>query len=946
MRIDKTPADYVRTNASQEKLSQVQRFIRANRKELSSLKPVERTVWLLRDLSGAIDLRGTDELKALLKPLKEELIPACIAAVIAQDSQAVRDEVAAILSELDARLNAEKRALRSLDFEDLQLMMLRALEENADLRAYYRNRFSTVFVDEFQDTNALQVKIVELIADERAHYFVGDPKQSIFGWRFAEPETIRRKQLRFTTHGLADKLTLNWRSKPEILSFVNRLFGGAEGALGFEYDDLKPAGEVDEKCTFRDKTRPSIDVIVRPEAEDEPALSAGERRRVEAEAVAGYIHEAVDQQALMHTKASETPRPLGYGDFAILLRKNSYVPAYEAALSAANIPFVSETSVGFLETPEISALCDLLKLLLTPESDMLLAQVLRSDFVGLSATGLAELTISRNAEPEENGEAPPLILHLEKTTFSDADDTAAIREFASWRAEALCKMRTLSPSEMVRFMVDHLRLREKLVARNAPARSLMNLDRFADMAHGVEGLGYTAPGKLVEHVRELRYQASQIGEMWMEGAGSVRIMTVHRAKGLTIPAVVLAGVDHGKPTSSPALSVEPSGDDPERYELGISHRLADDISRELWHEHHKELRKARDAEEEARLLYVALTRAVEHIAIFGVSANPRRGKPWAQHLRSLISEDGSLGAGFADLINVRPIPAEVEFEGVIAEAPTLVESARLVSAETADIDACKARADDLMSEASVAPDISGFHRYLYGVSEFLEFARTGKTGGTFAIDDEIADYERLNGHRTTNDAQAADARELGTAIHDLLAFAIVQPEATSGEGVCALLDEKLVHTRFPQHAEVISRNKERAVRLLRGYEALSLSERCAEAKAVRPEYAFLLKAGSVFLRGRIDLLLINDTALTVIDYKTDWTDSGKRKSELLEHYKPQLLTYSLAAQAIYPDRQLRAGLALLDCGKTVWLEDIDEGLEDIRARLVDFAQAVASDCGI
>lgn len=946
VRVDETPAKYVRTDASIEKFLQVQEFIRAHKKELSSLKPVEGTVWLLRRLAATIKLTGTAELKGLLKPLREEHIPACIAAVISQDSQAIRDELAAILAELDALLNTEKRAAQALDFDDLQLTMLRALEENADLRDYYRRRFSTVFVDEFQDTNPLQVKIIEQIAEERAHCFVGDPKQSIFGWRFAEPETIREKQREFGERGFAGKLTYNWRSRPEILTFVNQLFGWGEEILGFEYDNLIPAAEKHKECTFRDKDRPSIDVIVRSEAEGDSSLAVDERRRLEAEAVVGYIHEAVDARALTHTKAGETPRPLEYGDFAILLRKNSYVPAYEAALSAANIPFVSETSVGFLETPEISALCDLLKLLLTPENDLLLAQVLRSDFVGLSVSGLAGLTIARKAEPKENDEAVPLIKLLEKrVALGDTDDASAVKEFVSWRCEILRDLPAMSASALLHRIIDGLRLREKLTARDAPMRSLMNLDRFADMAHGAEGLGYAALGKLVEQVRELRYQASQIGEMWLEGAGFVRIMTVHRAKGLTIPAVILPAIDYQLDTSSPALSAEPSSDEPGHYELGIYHRLADAKSREPWHERHRELRKARGAQEEARLLYVALTRAAEHIAIFGVSPNPRGGKPWAQLLSRLISDAETPADRFADLISVRLTPAQLELAGATEETPTLGELALLVSAVTADADTAKARADELMREVSVAPDTSGFHRYLYGVSEFLEFVRTGKIGRSTAFDDEIADYDRIDGHKTVDEAGREDARELGTAIHDLLAVAVAQPDTLGGGGITALLDEKLIGAHFPQHREIISRQRDRAAELLRGFDSLNLAEQWSGAKAVRPEYAFLLKAESIFLRGRIDLLLADDTTLTVIDHKTDWTDGGKRQMELLEHYRPQLLAYSLAAQAIYPNRELRAGLALLDCGEIVWLDNLKEGMADIQNRISEFASAVATGGG-
>lgn len=944
MRIDETPKDHVRTEGSGEKLAKVQEFIRAHKKELSSLEPVERTVWLLRDLAASINLQGTAELKELLMPLREEHIPACIAAVIAQDSQAIRDEVAAILAQLDARLSAEKRAARALDFDDLQLTMLRALGENADLRDYYRRRFDTVFVDEFQDTNPLQVKIIEQIAEERAHYFVGDPKQSIFGWRFAEPETTRLKQEEFARRGYARKLTYNWRSRPEILDFVNRFFGNTEGVLGFEYDNLVPAGKKHEECTFREKERPSVDIFLRPEEEEDFSLPADRRRRLEAEAVAGYIHEMADARALVHTKAGEPERPLEYGDFAILLRKNSYVPAYEAALSAANIPFVSETSVGFLETPEISALCDLLQLMLTPENDLLLAQVLRSDFVGLSAGGLAELALARDSEKGADEETPPLITLIDNgVAFSDADDTAAVKEFAAWRREAMRKLPAMKASQMFHCIVDGLRLREKLTARDAPVRSLMNLDRFADMAHGVEGLGYATLGKLVEQVRELRYQASQIGEMWMEGAGFVRIMTVHCAKGLTIPAVVLPAIDYQLDTSSPALSVEPSRDVPGRYELGIYHRLAEGKSREPWHQRHQEIEKARGAEEEARLLYVALTRAVEHIAVFGVSASPRRSKPWAVLLSRLLDEEEAPAEQFAELISVHPMVKQPKREGPAEEAPTLGELAAQVSAKATDNG--KTRADELMREASMPPDLSGYQRYLYGVSEFLEFTRTGEIASPTVADEEVADYERISGHETVDELEGDDGRALGTAIHDLLALAVGQPEAAHGGGVSALLDEKLISAHFPEHSEVIMRQKERAAHLLRGYEALNLAEQCAGAKAVRPEYAFLLNAGSIFLRGRIDLLLADETTLTVIDYKTDWTNGSKRKAELLEHYRPQLLAYSLAAQAIYPGRKLRAGLALLDCGEIAWLDKLDEGLAEIQDRLVEFTQAVVASGG-
>ena len=237
--------------------------------------------------------------------------------------------------------------------------------------------------------------------------------------------------------------------------------------------------------------------------------------------------------------------PLTFGDFAILVRKNSTVPLFEQALSDANIPFVSETSVGFLGTPEISALTGFLQFLLTPENDLLCAQVLRSDLVGISSQGLAELA----GERWDGSANRPLAEMLAKAKFANPDDAFAVAEFAQFLAWLRPRIPALSVSAILTEAVSRLRMREKLAACGRPFRASLNISKLVDFADGINGIGYAALESAAGSFREMGYQGANIGEMFVEGGEFVKIMTVHRAKGLDFPAVIVGETDyHLSPT--------------------------------------------------------------------------------------------------------------------------------------------------------------------------------------------------------------------------------------------------------------------------------------------------------------------------------------------------------------------------------------------------------------
>jgi ATP-dependent helicase/nuclease subunit A len=928
-RIESLPVNQVKNEKSREKLAVLRAAISKRKALLQDLQPTEEHARALREVFAACHMgveKGLKEDLARFKGVKDgdeyrggsyQFAMQAIAAIAAKP---LRDEVISILAELDARLSSQKRAAGVMDFEDLQLEFLRVLHSDEAVRCDYRERFAGVFVDEFQDTNPLQVQIIELMAERRALRYVGDPKQSVYGWRYAEPETIRQRREEFEEIGRVEQLSHNYRSRPEILQFVNTLCAHWGDSLGYEYDDLVPAAEKKPEYGFRENEAPCVEVFLTPVDDDDRDLKAEESRLVMADAVARYLRRMVEEERLHHTSLKRESSPLSYSDFTILLRTNQQVHYYEAALARAGIPFVSETSTGFLDTPEIVAVLGILRTLLMPENDRLLAEALRSDLVGLSSVGLAELAASAPASQYGERQVSFNRALLEGVAFSRDEDAAAVQEFLRWREELVGEMELLTVSDIVEAAILGLRLREKLIARGAPERARWNLEKLLDLALGASSIGIAGVAEFVEMLAETEYQQQNIGEMWLEGPDSVRLMTVHKAKGLTIPAVILAEAGSGGRGGHPLLTVEPSEGNPDKYELGVNHRFLEGSIREPFYQRHLEAEKERSEQEEARLLYVALTRAVEHIAIFGLNPKPLRSVPW----RALLAPLADMHGEFAGLVDF-PEVAEEDTPADGGETPSLDE---LISQYTpaSGGDAAAAEAEILLAEAETPPDVSQLHQYLFSVHDVMAFA---------------ARIEREAKDNASDPAPSADGRELGTAIHDLLAYALRHPEMLHGKAsLKELMSDKLLATRFSEHEPVLRRNFAAAERFLTNFKAAGVLERVLAADAVLVETPFLLAEAGVHIRGRFDLLLRAADIVAVLDFKTD-SLRGKSAEALTAEYETQMLLYALAARGLHPKADVSAGLVLLDAGEIAW---IDVGAERLRAltgeTLPQFAQVM------
>ncbi|MEK7821844.1 MAG: UvrD-helicase domain-containing protein, partial [Planctomycetota bacterium] len=328
-----------------------------------------------------IKLTGTSsDLKENLKTLREDLLERLRR--LYWEGVTIRTKLALreFLSQFLQLYQEEKRKRSVLDFSDLIERAINLLQTFPSLREEQRDKFRHILVDEFQDTNSLQKTLLEMLKGKDNLFVVGDAQQSIYGFRYADLEVFfeHRRQTQ-ERGGEVIHLNRNFRSRPEVISFVNQVFRGYWGRDDSS-TDWRPlvAGS-----SFAPKGLPSVELLL---ASGEEGENMEEVRRVEARLLASRIQEIVKNRGLEITRPNppKEARPITYGDFAILFRSTGGIKLFEAALEEMDIPFFVVSGKGLYDTREIIDLINLLQLIDNPLDEVKLAAVLRSPFAGIN----------------------------------------------------------------------------------------------------------------------------------------------------------------------------------------------------------------------------------------------------------------------------------------------------------------------------------------------------------------------------------------------------------------------------------------------------------------------------------------------------------------------------------------------------------------------------------
>jgi ATP-dependent helicase/nuclease subunit A len=492
------------------------------------------------------------------------------------------------------RYSAAKGERGALDFEDLQIRCVELLSTPDGPAARYRELFRLVMIDEFQDTNEVQAALADRLADGTL-CTVGDERQSIYGFRYADVDVYRRHTERMLAEGAEPaRLAANFRSHGDILAFVNEVFSH-ETLFGQGFLRLEHGRDETSAPPVRPEGEPRVELML----VGREGRSGVDARAVEAEAVARRLRELID---------AGVPQ----GDIVLLMRALTHADTYAAALRRHDVDYTVVAGGSFFGRPEVEAVRALLRAASNPLDDEALARVLASGIVGLSWDSLARLRHAAGRGSLWSGAG--------RVVLSGADD-ARLRQarVAIETARADAERRPIA--EIVHRACERLDYDLYLLARGADGRwayaNVLKLTRLAEEFERAGGAGvrdFLEHLALKERYRDREAPASLIDER----AEAVRIMSVHGAKGLEFPVVVVPelGRDQASDTGPLVLEKCESGG-----RLALS--LADDGSskpeerRSCWASTARERARLRERDEEKRLFYVACTRARDVLILSG-----------------------------------------------------------------------------------------------------------------------------------------------------------------------------------------------------------------------------------------------------------------------------------------------------------------------------------------
>jgi len=823
----------------------------------------------------------------------------------------------ALLQAFGRRYAEAKRAASALDFEDLELRANRLLREHESLRARYAERFRHVMVDEFQDTNPLQLELLERIAGDEL-FAVGDELQSIYGFRHADVSLFRARRTRLAEQGRTATLAANFRSHPELLRAFNFAFSPRFDASftplvpGPRAGDADRAGGAGETISAAPPAKSSSPATG-------PARSSAEAPRAELIIVdraadwdtAGLVPPGAVPPAPLWRLAEarllasrvkeliETGRPPG--EVVLLLRATGDLAVYERALVERGVPTYVIGGRGYWSQQQVRDLVAYLSVLANPRDGVALYTLLASPLVGLSSDGLVQLAAAARAS--ERDPWWTLIDDAALLERLDASDRARVEWLRSWlpqerRVASRHGLEDLIDRALARTGYDETLLRMEGGARRmANVRKLMRLAREHEAQHGRDLRGFAdLVGSLVGGADASGDERESEAPVEGEALDAVRVMTIHRAKGLEFPVVCVA--DLGR--ESPAAGREPVrvGDDG-RMGLRLK-RLGGARPRDAFaYRALVEQAKRRDAEEEARLFYVAVTRAREQLILSGAAPcdpwpDVKPGAPPISWLapafvpdiaRCCVSDAEPRSVAEHDDVAVAVTVARPQ---LLAElpAPAPAGQTALRAGPVAGEDDFASGVAEIVSPAPPARSAAPVDALSY-----TSLAQHASCGYRFYLErvlglPPMAEARLGSAQRPPTEI---DPRVRGRIVHSLLeALDFARPAPPDASAVHAEAARAGARLSDASAAEI--------AKLIAALLATDLPRRLASLRDLRREQPFALALDEVPLVGVFDLVGREGPRTLVVDWKSDRLDPGADPRDLADaDYGLQRAAYALAA---------------------------------------------------
>lgn len=833
----------------------------------------------------------------------------------------------ALLSRLDeyaSELAEAKRLANIMDFKDLGLCAVEALRRRKDMRNYWKQRIASIMIDEFQDNNQIQKDLLYLLAERRDRtvegipspadleegklFFVGDEKQSIYRFRGADVSVFKSlsKELRPTSqasipeagNGPSLSLPNNYRSSSGLIRFFNRFFAdvldAGRGETPRNGSEVGRAGDLDYSSFEADYAAMEEGLSSSPgefpcliryylmesrdeQDEEEPDTYQGiedDDDRLAFE-VADFIR--TNRGALKVRRTSSGTgegRPSEFEDFAILLRSRNHQHRLEKYLRTMRIPYEAETPRGLYSESPANDIYHILRYAVDPADRVSYAAVLRSPLVRVSEEAFLELL--------------------------SAEDDAAGRQRLSVRDRSLLKrmdlffdelrtyLENLSTAELVERIWHKAGLRLDILARPGSHSFLEHFDYIFHLAARAdrEGKPLSAFLETLGAAIGGRKEAPELDNVPRKLKGGVRILTIHKAKGLEFPIVIIPWIE----------STGKSGRSQKLWQM-LPEGLAVDVkpfdapgasARNILFDLGKEREEAMEKAEIKRLLYVACTRAEDHLVFFAKNrkTTDQKGRSFKYYLDAFCRSPAAAEGSFLDLRELSSRPVEKALrEGVSQPAPDLGAFGQ----------AYKNR--EILKQA--------YPRSRLSVTALNAMAKSAAGLG----DSPQSLWERgiTETARTDPDRGIPPPTVFGSLCHDMTDFAIRNATVegySPGEKLVRDLGSELLPAALDQARHLVE-----AFLASEFWRSVSSS-----ATRIRTEAPFLQALGGFYIEGRMDLLVESREECIVVDFKTD-EELDPRE------YRLQLELYRRAAEALGGGRKARACLYWLKTGQLFWQEE-------------------------
>ena len=765
---------------------------------------------------------------------------------------------------------AERKAAGEVEFQDLLVLARDLLRDSIPARDHFRGRYSHILIDEVQDTDPLQAELAFFLAEDvpdgvdsasrpndwcdvrpaaRKLFIVGDPKQSIYRFRRADIQQV--KLMQELVGGSNALLTRNFRSQSPVINWVNHVFARwmAEGEGQAKYSPLaaKPDHGEPPPVRYMGETIGG---------------NIGEVRRHEADAIARTIRTAVAEGWQVRSQDhGKKPRPVKFQDVCVLMPSRLGLNALEFAFETAGIPYRLDSAGLIYESQEARDLLNCLSAIDDPTDQVSVVAALRSPALACSDADLLEFVEAGGQFDYLADDDPP--------AGYTSDALAVLREFHERR-------RWTSPAPLIEEFVRERRLMELALDARQWRGRWMRYRFLIDRARAFAASGETSLRAYLTWTARQREEQARARETAVPESDedAVRVMTVHGAKGLEFPVLVLAGLNSA-PTHRPDAVLFDRECGKVEVKVGSGHSSFQTAG----YAKLAEIDKVREEEEDVRLMYVAATRARDHL-ILSLYRNSRGKNSAAAQIEEFMEGAGHLWEPFD--------PPALE-DGSLAALP--IETA------TPDIDTPAARQRWMEERDTV-----------YAAQSRPFSVAATRLAKEKKNEQDVPDEPWRRGRAGTS---------IGRAVHAVLQVVDLE----TGRGLEDIAKAQAAAEGVPGRADDIAR-------LARGAIDSPLVKRALDSGRWWRETPVAGPVGDGIVEGFIDLLFEEEGGLVIVDYKTDALGSDDEIERAMARYRLQGGGYALALSKATGLKVKEVSFLFLEPNREVPVDDLTGAMRE------------------